>query len=52
MIYLAWLNAEGLAAAIYTGRLKGRFTEERVLQTPMDVRQLTVKELGKAAAKQ
>jgi len=52
VIYLARLNAEGLASAIYTGRLKGRFTEERVLQTPMDVRQLTVKELGKAAAKQ
>ncbi len=49
VIYLARLNAEGLATAIYTGRLKGKFTEERVLQTPVDVRQLTVKELGKAA---
>lgn len=52
VIYLAKLNAEGLATAIYTGRLKGKFTEERVLQTPMDVRQISVKELGKAAAKQ
>ncbi|HWQ61469.1 MAG TPA: hypothetical protein VN521_04115 [Negativicutes bacterium] len=49
VIYLARLNTEGLATAIYTGRLKGKFTEERVLQTPVDVRQLTVKELGKAA---
>lgn len=50
VIYLARLNTEGLATAIYTGRLKGTFSEERVLQTPMDVRQITVKELGKAAA--
>jgi hypothetical protein len=51
LIYLAKLNADGMATAIYTGRLKGKFQEERVLQTPMDVNQLTVKELGKAAAK-
>jgi hypothetical protein len=51
VIYLAKLNTEGLATAIYTGRLKEKFKEERVLATPMDVRQITVKELGKAAAK-
>lgn len=51
VIYLAKLNTEGLATAIYTGRLKGKFTEERVLATPTDVRQITVKELGKAATK-
>ncbi|MDR7867838.1 MAG: hypothetical protein RIN56_13600 [Sporomusaceae bacterium] len=51
VIYLAKLNTEGLATAIYTGRLKGKFTEERVLATPTDVRQITVKELGKAANK-
>jgi hypothetical protein len=51
VIYLARLNTEGLATAIYTGRFKEKFKEERVLATPMDVRQITVKELGKAAAK-
>ncbi|MDT8900828.1 hypothetical protein [Anaeroselena agilis] len=51
VIYLARLNAQGLATAIYTGRLKGKFAEERVLATPMDVRQITVQELGKAAGK-
>lgn len=52
VIYIARVNAEGLATAIYTARLKGKFQEERVLQTPVDMRQVTVKELGKAAAKQ
>lgn len=50
-IFIARLNGEGLATSIYVGRLKDKFQEERVLQTPMDVRMLSVKELGKAAAK-
>lgn len=48
-VYIALLNKDGLATKIFVARPKGKFTEERVLQTPMDVRQLTVKELGKAA---
>ncbi len=52
VIYIARVNAEGLATAIYTARPKGKFQEERVLQTPVDMRQVTVKELGKAATKQ
>ena len=50
-IFLARLNSEGLATSIYVGRQKGKFEEERVLQTPVDVRNLSVKELGKKAAK-
>lgn len=48
-IYIARLNKENMATAIYVAPPKGKFREERVLQTPMEVRQLSVKELGKAA---
>lgn len=48
-VYIAQLNKDGMATKIFVARPKGKFTEERVLQTPMDVNQLTVKELGKAA---
>ncbi|HMM21015.1 MAG TPA: hypothetical protein PKA10_09750 [Selenomonadales bacterium] len=46
-IYIARLNGEGMATAVLAGKSKGKFSEERVYQTPRDIQQITVKELGK-----
>lgn len=39
-IYLARLNADGLAEAVLKGKLRGQFTVDRTLQTPVDYKQL------------
>ncbi|MCX7781674.1 MAG: hypothetical protein N2491_12340 [Negativicutes bacterium] len=44
-VYLARLNAGGLAETIYTGKLGGRFREHRKLNAPTDVRNLKVNDV-------
>jgi hypothetical protein len=45
-IYIAKLNAEGLAATIFKGQLGNGFAQDRTLQTPMEVRHLKMRDIA------